>query len=217
MSHRREGFTLLELLIAIAIFGMVIGLAYSSYNASFNIITSAEGQAEVYGRAKVAMERITNDLESFYPGDKPVFTATSKSFSGNRGDSLSFTSTASVRLHPDDVPVSHVLISYSVQEDPDSDSLLLYRLEESMLDGEDKEQGGLLLCDSLQEVAFDYFDDENEKGENWDGEEKGTDTLTLPTLITVSLRFNDVDGEEAEKGTLFQTSLTLPTAERKVE
>ncbi|MCF8055896.1 MAG: type II secretion system GspH family protein [Desulfocapsa sp.] len=217
MTCRKEGFTLLELLIAIAIFGMVIGLAYSSYNATFHIIGSAEAQAKTYSKAKIAMERIISDLESFYPGDNPVFTGSSKSISGHRADTLTFTSIASVRLHADSVPVGHVIISYYVQEDPDSDSLLLYRSEQSALngEGEDASSSALLLCDSLQEVAFDFYDNENQNVENWEEDEEGGDTLSLPTLITVSLRFNDVR-EEDEEGTLFQTSLTLPVA-KKIE
>lgn len=214
MTCRKEGFTLLELLIAIAIFAMVIGLAYSSYNATFNIIEGAEAHAETYSRAKVAMERIISDLESFYPGDEPIFTGSSKSISGNRADTLTFTSTASVRLHPDSVPVGHVIIRYYAQEDPDSDSLLLYRAELPALneEGEDDDSTGLLLCDSLQEVAFDYYDSENQNVENWEEDEEGGETLSLPTRIDISLRFNDA-GED-EQGTLFQTSLTLPAAIR---
>ncbi len=215
MICRKEGFTLLELLMAIAIFAMVIGLAYSSYNATFHIIGGAEAQAITYSRAKIAMERIIHDLESFYPGDNPLFTGSSKSISGNRADTLTFTSTASVRLHPDSVPVGHVIIRYYVQEDPASDSLLLYRAEQPALNEDDDDAPGLLLCDSLQEVAFDYYDSEKQSVENWGEDEEGGDTPSLPTLITVSLRFNDA--QEDEKGTLFQTSLTLPTAETTAE
>ena len=215
MSCRKEGFTLLELLVAIAIFAMVIGLAYSSYNATFHIISGAEAQTETYSKARVAMERIINDLESFYPGDKLVFAGTSESPSGHRGDTLKFTSTASVRLHPDSFPVGNVLIRYYVQEDPDSGSLLLYRAEQPQLDGEEEDNAppGLLLCDSLQEVAFDYRNSDGQDVESWGENEEEMDAASLPTLISISLRFND--GQEGEPGTLFKTSLTLPVAKKK--
>jgi prepilin-type N-terminal cleavage/methylation domain-containing protein len=214
MICRKEGFTLLELLIAIAIFGMVIGLAYSSYNATFHIIGGAEARTENYSRARVAMERIINDLEAFYPGDNLIFKGSSESPTGHRGDTLTFTSTASVRLHPDSFPVGHVIIRYHVQEDPDSDSLLLYRTERPALNGEeeDDDRPGLLLCDNLQEVAFDYHNKDGLDVESWGEDEEETDVSSLPTLISISLRFND--GQEDEPGTLFKTSLTLPTAKK---
>ena len=212
MICRKEGFTLLELLIAIAIFGMVIGLAYSSYNATFHIIGGAEARTEIYSRAKVAMERIINDLESFYPGDNLVFKGSSESLTGHRGDTLEFTSTAAVRLHPDSFPAGHVLIRYHVQEDPDSGSLQLYRTEQTPLNEEEEADNkpGLLLCDNLQEVAFDYQNKDGLDAESWGEDNEVLDATSLPTLIRVSLRFND--GLEGEPGTLFQTSLTLPTA-----
>jgi general secretion pathway protein J len=214
MTCRKEGFTLIELLIAIAIFGMVIGLAYSSYNATFHIIGAAESQTETYSKAKVAMERIINDLESFYSGDDLIFAGTSESTSGHRSDTLEFTSTASVRLRPDSFPVGHVIIRYYIEKDLDSDSLVLYRSEQSALNGEEEDDtAGLLLCDALQEVAFDYQDKDGEDVKSWGENDKKMDASSLPTLISISLRFND--GQEDEPGTLFKTSLTLPTARKE--
>ena len=57
MRRSSQGFTLLEILIAIAIFGMVIGLAYSSYNATFTIINSAEEHTKTYTKARITVER----------------------------------------------------------------------------------------------------------------------------------------------------------------
>ncbi len=212
MICRREGFTLLELLIAIAIFAMVIGLAYSSYNATFHIIGGAEATTETYSKAKVAMDRIIDDLESFYPAADLIFKGSSESPTGHRGDTLEFTSTASVRLHPDSFAAGHVIIRYHVQEDPDSDSLLLYRLERPALteEGDDDDNPGLLLCDNLQEVAFDYQNKDGLDVESWGEDDEEIDASSLPIRIDISLRFNDA--EEGEGGTLFQTSLTLPTA-----
>jgi len=213
MTCRNQGFTLLELLMAIAIFAMVIGLAYSSYNATFHIINNATSQTETYSKAQTAMERIMGDLESYYPGKDMVFKGTSESMGGHRVDTLQFTSTAHIRLHPDTTYVSHILIHYQVQEDPDSDSLLLFRKEISVqLEDETKDDPGLLLCDNLQEVAFDYRNKDGEDVENWGEEEEIKDASSLPDLITISLRFNDE--EEGEAGTLFQTSLTLPVAKK---
>jgi len=209
MIARKQGFTLLEILIAISIFAMVIALAYSSYNATFHIINSAESQTETYSKARIAMERIRGDLESFYPGKEILFKGKQETLGNHRADTLQFLSTAHIRLHPDSAPRGPVLIHYQVKEDPDSDTLLLFRSTQPVtdqLEEEDIQTGALLLCDNLLEVAFDYQNKDGENMEGWGKEEE--EALTLPDLITISLRFNDT--REESNGTLFQTGIRLP-------
>lgn len=206
-----HGFTLLELLIAISIFGMVIGIAYSSYNASFSIINTTGKSAKTYAKARTAMERIMGDLESLHIGNDLLFQGTSENISGHRADTLLFTSTSFVRLHPDEMSPGHLLIHYTVEEAPDGASLLLYRSQNSpQADEETIKDSRLLLCDNLQEVAFTYLDKEGEERENWGEDENDEDTSALPSLITISLRFNDSQNDEP--GTLFTSALTLPMA-----
>ena len=213
MRRNTQGFTLLEILIAIAIFGMVIGLAYSSYNATFTITNSAEEHTETYAKARISMERIMDDLESFYVGKEMFFKGKSESFGIGNGDSLEFTSTAHIQLHPGDVSTGPVIIRYRVEEDQNSDSLLLYRSESPLLkqDTEDKDNPGLLLCDNLSQVIFSYHDKDGQEQENWGDEDDTADDASLPSLINISLRFND--NEEKSAGSLFQTAITLPAAQ----
>ncbi len=212
MIRHKQGFTLLEILIAITIFAMVIGLAYSSYNATFHIIGSAESQSETYSKARIAMERIRGDLESFYPGEEILFKGTTEILGNFRADTLQFLSTAHIKLHPESEPLGPVLIQYLVREDPETDSLLLYRSTLSVSDymeNETTENNELLLCDNLIEVAFDYQNEDGENVDNWGEDEEDENDATLPDMITISLRFNDTD---SDTGTLFQTGIRMPTA-----
>ncbi len=210
MIFRKQGFTLLEMLVAISIFATVISLAYSSYNATFHIINIAQDQTNTYSKARIAMERIVEDLESFYPGKEILFTGTTETFDNHRADTLQFRSTAHVRLQPDSTSAGAVLISYKIEKDPNSETLLLYRNELSAIDtneNDGEEASGLLLCDDLLEVAFDYQNKDGETFENWGDDEDEEDA---PNLVTITLRFNDTDNEG--EGTLFQTGIRLPSA-----
>lgn len=210
----KQGFTLLEILMAIAIFAIVISMAYASYNATFHIINGAGAQAEIYSKARTALERIQEDLESFFPGENMIFTGTSESTGGYRADDLRFTSTSHVRLHPNQAPIGHTIIHYQVQTDPETGTLLLYRSEFPALSmtADTKENNdedlGLLLCDQLLEVAFDYQNAEGEDVEEWGDEDETKTPASLPQQISITLRF--ADGQEESKGTLFKTALTLP-------
>ena len=60
------GFTLLEVLISIFILVTVLSTVFASYTGTFHIIGETESQAEVYQMARVAFERMSDDLQSVY-------------------------------------------------------------------------------------------------------------------------------------------------------
>ena len=60
------GFTLLEILIAVFILAIVLLTIFTSYTGTFRIIDEAESQADTYGMARIALERMLEDLESIY-------------------------------------------------------------------------------------------------------------------------------------------------------
>ena len=210
---KKNGFTLLEILIAITIFAIVIGLAYASYNAAFHIIHSAESQTETYAKARITLERIREDLESYYPGNNHFFRGTEKTLGNNRADTLLFTSTAFVKLHPDSLPHGPVVIHYQTLEDPDSGALHLYRTALPLtteISEDGVHENALLLCDNLTEILFAYQNNDGEWFDTWDQEEKEEASPELPSMISVSLRFSD--GNRVTPETLFQTGIQLPAA-----
>ena len=221
-SGKQQGFTLLEILMAIFIFAIVISLAYSSFNASFRIIDSTSSQSATYSMAKVAMERIQEDLESFYPAEEMIFSGRTDTIGGHRADSLEFTSSAAVRLHPKQKLTGYTIISYQVREDPETKTLQLFRSENpAFTDSDEKNSNSkqLLLCTNLLEVAFDYRNSDGMDVTEWDEKINKDGNMELPELISITLRFvdsndnRDEEREEGGRGTLFKTSLIIPASE----
>ncbi len=218
-SGKQHGFTLIEILMAIFIFSIVISLAYSSFNASFSIINSASSQSTTYSMAKIAMERIHDDLESFYPTRDMVFTGHTDTINEYRADNLEFTSSASLRLHPKQKFTGYTTIKYLVQEDPETKTLQLFRSEQpafTEFDEEEQTSSQLLLCTNLLEVAFDYQNSDEEEVTEWDPKNAAGKPPKLPERISISLRFADGSShrEEKDNGILFKTALILPVNHR---
>ena len=62
----QNGFTLLEVLISIFILVTVLSTVFASYTGTFRIIDETESQAEAYQMARIAVQRIRQDLESVF-------------------------------------------------------------------------------------------------------------------------------------------------------
>ena len=58
-----KGFTLFEILIAIFLFTVVLTTIYASYTGTLRVVDTTESQADVYRMARIALERILEDLE----------------------------------------------------------------------------------------------------------------------------------------------------------
>jgi len=104
-TRHKKGFTLLEILIALSIFAIVIPTIFVSYTGTFRIINETESQADIYEMARIALERIREDLESacffFRESEGPKkgtaiqpyqFTGDHAEIQGRSADTLSFIS-----------------------------------------------------------------------------------------------------------------------------
>lgn len=219
----RGGFTLIEVLLAILIFSIIVSTIYASYVGTFRTVNRTEAQAEIYRKARVALERISEDLESVHYGqvmsgvtikeEQAEFLGTEGELNGLPADSMRFFSWAHLVLGAESGGPSKASIYYYVREDVEGDSLLLMRRDTPFLAEQlPDESGGLILCDGLQAVDFSYFDVEGEEHEAWDStaedlQEKDA-TERIPRVVSVKLRFaSDIN---ADVSLQFMTKVVLP-------
>lgn len=215
-TDRSNGFTLLEILMAISIFAIVISLAYGSYRATFRIIETTESQTEIYSKARITMDRMSHDLGSLYLGTSGFLQGKTQDLSSRAADTMRFTSTAHLVMNRTEQAAGYATISYTVEEDPESKELRLYRLDTAFRPVETEEPDankGLLLCDGLQEVQVRYYGSNGEEQESWDSKEiekTDTDAQRLPDRIEVTLLFsNPVEDAQPIR---FKTAVTVPGA-----
>jgi general secretion pathway protein J len=212
--YRKNGFTLLEILMAISIFAIVITLAYGSYRATFRIIDATEAQAEISTKAGIAMDRIVSDLGSLYLGSSGFLQGEPQTLGSREADTMRFTSTAHLVLNRNEQAAGYATISYTVEEDPQTKELRLFRLDQAFrpVEGEEPDtKRGLLLCDGLQEVKFIYHGKKEGGQDNWDSkeiEQADTKGQKLPEWIEISLLFTNPGFED--KTTRFTTGVTFP-------
>ena len=221
-----RGFTLLEVLVSIAIFAAIVAVLYPSYTGTFQNIEYTEAEAEIYQMARIALERITKDIKSAYlppwgndneSEDELIqrtnFFAEDEDINGRSADFLRFFCNTHLVFREEDRP-GNAFISYYIKERED-ESFVLYRNDTHEFDEPPEEEtGGLLLCENLYSLEFTYFDEEGDSYDDWDSSGdmfKGK----LPEMVTIKLEF--INGSDPESVIKFMTSVSLSMASNRYD
>lgn len=215
-----QGFTLLELMLATVILAMVVSMITVSLSGSMNVVESTRDQGDIYYRAQVALQRISEDLESAVLTEDVDFIAPVPGPMDQEQRLVRFTSMAHLVFNPDYDQEGMGAIGYLLMPDPeDEEQLVLLRSdalvrprEENTVEDTGK---GFLLCDRLRSVTFMYFDAAGEEHDSWDTRtEPGMDIeeievkRRLPAAVSCRLEFW-LDREK-ETTLVFQTSVAIP-------
>lgn len=217
---RPRGFTLMEILIAIFIFAIVLSTIYTSYTGTSRIVNETESRADIYAMARIALERILEDLESVYitprdpqstksDGERAQFVGEDKELKDGSADSLSFISMAHLVFSEQDQSFGPAEIGYYIEEDEEGEGLVLYRTDTLAFQEKPEEGGGrgLVLCDRLASVNFTYYDDKGEVYDNWDSTSEAF-KKTIPQMVSILLEFANESNPESPFA--FMTSVALP-------
>ncbi len=213
------GFTLLEIVVAIAIFAVIISLLYPAYTGTYRNIETAETQAEIYEMARTAMIRIVEDLESTYipepsqggqgETNNEAFTGQDDFIEGRKSDKIRFFSRSHIDLEESQAEGGEAKIAYYpiLKEDK---SITLYRSDtRNNLDWPEDNSGGWRICEGLYSVNFTYRGKDDNTYDAWDESVAGPER-SLPLMVTVTLEF--IDKDDPEKPLTFSTSVALPLA-----
>jgi len=213
----QKGMTLLEIMIALLILGTVVTMVSVTLSGSLKVLNATMDKGEVYHRAQITLERISEDLASAILVDDVDFVGNDEQQVSGQADTLQFTSTAHVVFNQETDRPGLAVISYTVGEDPDREGeLVLYRSDELLAkgivnDGQADQQNGYLLCDRLRSVNFRYYGADGEEADEWttkveDPADK--DKRKLPVAVSCTLEFW-LDKTQ-ETSIEFSTSVLLP-------
>ena len=220
-SVYKKGFTLLEILIALFIFASVLSTIFISYTGTFSVLEQTESRAGIYRMARIALERMQEDLESVcFLSDTETseskedllgatpFTGKDKEIDGRDADTISFVSRAHVDFDEEEKGTGIAGVSYYVTENEKNDGFVLYRSDTPQFETLPEEgTGGLILCDGLFSVNFTYYDGAGQSHEKWDS--KGNEQKDrFPVMVKIELRF--IDHSNTEMPVKFILDVSLP-------
>ncbi|MCB1154326.1 prepilin-type N-terminal cleavage/methylation domain-containing protein [bacterium] len=170
--RRRAGFTLLEVLVAVAVTASILSIVYATFTRTIESKEYVEEGNDAYHKARWAMDKIALDLSAAYVSPREqshtIFYGISNQVNGLPMDELHMTTLAHVRLNPTAAESDQSEVSYKVAYLPDEERFQLWRREDAIID-EDNMLGGeeYILIDDL--TAFNVrFYDGNVWRNDWD-------------------------------------------------
>lgn len=219
-SVRFKGFTLLEVLIAIFLFAVILSILYPSYTGTFRNIETAQSQSEIYHMARVALQRITEDLQSAYlpehpgasqPGEESPrrgFLGQDATLDGRAADGLQFASEEHIPFHDGDRKGRGHIIYYVKEKE---DMFTLYRSDTPEFENPPGEgTGGFVVFEGLYSIDITYQDEEGETYDQWDS---STEPFKNKLPVLVSVQIECMDPSEPNSPIRFMSSVALPMAE----
>ena len=211
---RKKGFTLIEILIAVFILGIVLTTVYASYTGTFRIIAETKTDAELYGMARASLKRMTQDLEAVTRWRESfVFVARPYFLKDKDFTSLTFRSGAHVAFGKKEPPAGIAVIEYIVEEMDETGGLALYRSDSLSLDPGKDESPPLkyLLCDRIANLTYRFYDEKGGEYEIWDSNgSKEKQKKKAPTIVEIRLFL--VNEKNPDNPYLFMTRVKVPLA-----
>jgi general secretion pathway protein J len=213
MTRASRGFTLLEVMIAVAITAVIGTMAAGVYQQVDRVATMTRLQAERYAGARLALTRFSREVsmaflsDHFDPAryrDRPTL------FKGD-GEKLLFTTMAHVRLVQDAKESDQAVVEYLVERDPVSGEDALFRREKARIDDE-PDRGGRkdLVTTQVKRVSFQYWD---VKRKEWVREwsTRTPEHLNeLPTRVRIELELKLAGGRTEKFTTQARVAITAP-------
>ena len=180
----QSGFTLLELLVSIALLGLIVAIVGTSMRLGYRSLEKGEKKAEMQERFKVSLNLMDAQIQSGIPlkaTGEAVEGVNQYLFEGKK-DSVRFASNYSLTGGQK----GYVLVAYRVETDT-NDKRTLFAQENTIGMENQKE---VKLLEGFDDIHFEYFFKEaTEEQGQW--VEEWTDTTTLPGKIRIHLTWGN--------------------------
>jgi general secretion pathway protein J len=206
MRRALRGFTLMEVMVAVAITALMGTIVTMAFQTGFRAKEVVEGEAEHYRMVRIALNRMAREIGSAFvsdrydpkryrdQNDRPT------NFIGER-DRLLFTTFAHQRLYTDSKESDQAVVEYFVESSHEKgarDRQDVMRRENPNI-GERMERGGTtdVLFEGVKKLEFEYWDSERKEwNTEWDTRRTEHKSF-LPTRVRITLVALDENGKEA--------------------
>ena len=218
------GFTLIEILLAFLILGIVVTTVLASFNAVFSTTDALNSSSRYFDMAKNCLMRMTLDLEAAHVQQPPLYkkpefddppdpyrmVGSIAEVGGTSFAVIRFASKAHIPLEKSRRGGLAEIVYY-VQAKNDG-QVVLKRADHLYPYPDFEESGGdPVLCTDLKSLAFKYYDADGTEFDEWDSESDEYQYAT-PAAIRIQLEIGDETTSYA-----FETTVHPATRREKIK
>jgi general secretion pathway protein J len=207
MERRAGGFTLIEVMIAVAITALMGTIVALSFNTSFHAKEVVETEGEQYRMLRAATSRMAREIGAAFvsdrydpkryrdQNDRPT------NFIGER-DKLTFCSLAHQRMYTDAKESDQMTVEYSVRTSTEKGAKGRQDMirRENVITEDRIDRGGTedVLYEGVRKLEFQYWDSDKKEWETeWDTRRLERKSI-LPTRVKITITAIDETGKEAK-------------------
>jgi len=198
-----RGFTLMEILLAFLILGIVVTTVLASFNAVFSTTDTLKNSSRYYDMAKNCLNRMTIDLGALYITQPPLYKPPDfddppdpyrivGSYNETGGTSFAkirFASNAHIPFNKS-VKGGVAEIVYYVQSQDDGQQVLRRGDHLYPYPPFEENSGDPALSEHVKSLAFKYYNSEGSESEEWDSDSNEYGYAT-PAAIGIQLEIGD--------------------------
>jgi prepilin-type N-terminal cleavage/methylation domain-containing protein len=211
IAGRHAGFTLIEMILAVAILGLILAMLAESFHAVASSKLHAEGRLYTEREGRAVMWELSNELigavqTAIYPSNV-IFLGTAHFDAGVAVNSLTVSTLDAAHRRSIDSYGAEQVVSYQPLPNPAHRGwFLLERTQQSALAYGSARPVPIVIADNLISLRLRYFD-----GQQW-GEVWNSRTLSpgrqLPVAVAIDLSLGAPGGHTMK----FSTQVMLPMA-----
>ena len=211
----RSGFTLLEILIAIAILALVMSSLYGAYSGTLETTEMVESARDVDQVARLALMQMVDDFSALYyrkaegeNEDSPFRFQGGMDAEGEGGTVVQFASTCHLGFDVSFPSLRINRVSYVLEKQADNQRYYrLVRMELPFVDlSGEREETAVELADTVESLTLTYLNEDGETLSQWDSKAEETEGL-LPRLVHIRLQL------AGEKSRVFATTVAIQVQE----
>ena len=211
-----EGFTLIEVLLAVFIASIVMAVLYASFFQIIKAKDKVEEELELYHEARVIFSKMTRDLVSAFPRgsvNSNSLSSVSDFFIGsqeNNFSTLTFTSLSRIPAK-DSKESDQTEISYFLEPTEDDPDLFALMRRDDPTIGADEGGSQYPISERMVGFTVSYLGEVSQASENQElvFEWNSSETSSLPTAVNINIVLRSPRGEDIE----FNSLILIPVAD----